>query len=192
MRVLPIIAIALWLGMVAAGFGWLAAYETRPGEAGAAPRRWPEASHLALDPQRWNLVMFLHPHCPCSPASLQELDQLRSGFTDNLHVQLVFSKPAGVPSGWEQTATWKHATALSHIDIVVDEGDKERRAFGALTSGEVLLYDPGGALRYRGGITAARGKVGPSVGSETVTSLLGGERPARSTGPVYGCPLTSH
>jgi hypothetical protein len=191
MRVLSIFAVAVWLGIVATGFGWLAHYETRPGQLGQSSQSWPTASRLALDPERWNLVMFLHPHCPCSQASLQELSELRTKFPNNLRVCLVFCKPAGVPAGWEQTATWKQATALPDVEVLGDEHDAERRAFGALTSGEVLAYDPGGALRYRGGITAARGKTGPSVGRDTVVALFAGGHPARHEGPVFGCPLTS-
>jgi hypothetical protein len=192
MRVFSIFAVAAWLGIVAIGFAWLAHYETRPGRLGDVPQTWPAASRLTLDSQRWNLVMFLHPHCPCSPASLQELVELQTKFPDGLRVCLVFCKPAGVPAGWEQTATWRQATVLTGLEVLGDEGDAERRAFGALTSGEVLVYDPGGALQYRGGITAARGKTGPNVGHDTVEALLAGGKPARHEAPVFGCPLTSH
>jgi hypothetical protein len=191
MRVVSVFAIALWLGIVGAGFRWLAIYESRPGQLGEIAPTWPAASRLARDHQRLTLVMFLHPHCPCSQASLQELYELRSAHPSDVRVCLVFCKPPGVPKGWEQTATWKQATALADIDVFCDENDAERRVFGAITSGEVLLYDAGGTLRYRGGITQARGKTGPSVGRDTIESLLSGEQPPRHEGPVFGCPLIS-
>jgi hypothetical protein len=191
MRVASVFAVALWLGIVGAGFCWLARYETRPGRVGEVSQTWPMASHLERDSQRWNLVMFLHPRCPCSQASLQELGELQSSHPNDLHVSVVFCKPKGVPEGWEQTATWKQAAALTDIERVSDENDVERREFGALTSGEVLLYEPSGRLRYRGGIASARGKTGLSEGRSIVESLLGGEELPRHEGPVFGCPLTS-
>jgi hypothetical protein len=191
MRVVSVFAAALWLAMVVAGFGWLATYETRPGRMGDVSQSWPEASRLERDSRRWNLVMFLHPRCPCSAASLEELGELTAAHASELRACVVFCKPQGVPAKWEQTATWTQAATLAGIVRTSDENDGERRAFGALTSGEVFLYDPSGRLRYRGGITSARGKAGPSEGREVIESLLTGEEPARREGPVFGCPLTS-
>src|ERR1700752_4188286 len=113
MRAASVIAFAVWIGMIAAGFGWLARYELRPGEVGDVSPRWPAASHMERDAGRGKLVMFLHPHCPCSPASFLELNELRSESAENLQARLVLCKPAGVPAGWEQTSLWKQAIALS-------------------------------------------------------------------------------
>lgn len=191
MRIVSVFAVAIWLAMVVAGFGWLAAYEVRPGRVGDVSQTWPGASHLERDQVRWTLVMFLHPHCPCSQASLQELGELQSAHPSQLHAHLVFCKPRGVPDGWEQTANWREASALPDVELVSDENDAERRVFGALTSGETLLYDASGTLRYRGGITQARGRTGPSEGRSVVEALLRGEAPPRQQGPVFGCPLAA-
>ena len=191
MRVLWVFAVAVWLGIVGVGFRWLANYETRSGRVGDVSQSWPEPSRLARDSLRWNLVMFLHPRCPCSAASLQELGDLTAAHASELRARVVFCRPEGVPAGWEQTASWTQAVAFTGVERVSDENDAERRMFGALTSGEALLYDPSGRLRYRGGITSARGKAGPSEGRSVVEALLAGEEPARCDGPVFGCPLTS-
>src|SRR3954463_15141423 len=37
---------------------------------------WPAASKLGSTPTRPTLVLFLHPRCPCSRASLTELEAL--------------------------------------------------------------------------------------------------------------------
>jgi len=69
----------------------------------------------------------------------------------------------------------------------------------------VLLYDAAGALRFSGGITAARGHEGDSMGAAAILSLLSAASPAvtaalapeaRQTAlraaPVFGCPLEEH
>jgi hypothetical protein len=182
-------AVGLWLAVVGAGFGWLAVYESRPGAAADGPRDWPADSRLAREPGRWTLVLFLHPRCPCSKATLEELAELTPRFADRLRTYAVFCKPEGTPEGWEQTAMWRQAASIGGVTACSDEGDAERRRFGARTSGQVFLYDgKDGRLRSCGGITRARGMAGPNAGRRAVESLLSG-RPAAAEGPVYGCPL---
>jgi hypothetical protein len=190
LRAAALVGVTAWLAAIGAGFGWLAAYESRPGVAGQPPGTWPDDSRLTRANQKWTAVMFLHPRCPCSQASLQEFAVLNSQAEGHLRAILVICKPEGVREGWEQTTTWKEASTLEHVERYVDEGDEERRRFGTLTSGQLVVYDPGGRLRYSGGITAARGKVGPSKGRLNVQTLLRGREPSCCEGVVYGCPLT--
>jgi hypothetical protein len=178
-----------WAALVGAGFGWLALYETRPGAGAAATRSWPAESGLRRDPGRWTLLLFLHPRCPCSRASLEELDTILSEGGDRVCAYAVFCRPPGVPPGWEKTATWRRATAVKGLSVYCDDDDKERNRFGPETSGHALLYDPEGRLRYSGGITRARGQTGDSPGRSAVASFLRGESPPVREGPVFGCPL---
>src|SRR6516164_10249235 len=129
-----------WAALVGAGFGWLALYETRPGAGAAATRSWPAESGLRRDPDRWTLLLFLHPRCPCSQASLQELEELLPGNAARLRARIICNKPKGVPEGWEKTATWRQAMAMKNVDVICDENDGERACFGVATSGQVLLY----------------------------------------------------
>src|SRR5689334_24929893 len=66
----------VWLAAACAGLGLVTAYANRPGPDARAPERWPEGSRLSRDTTRANLVMLVHPGCPCSRASLEELDRL--------------------------------------------------------------------------------------------------------------------
>jgi hypothetical protein len=78
--------------------------------------------------------------------------------------------------------------AISNVDLRVDDGGAIARSFGALTSGEVLLYDARGALRFAGGITAARGHEGDSEGRDALeASIRGATGQARAA--VFGCSL---
>jgi hypothetical protein len=65
------------------------------------------------------------------------------------------------------------------------------RRFGAETSGYVLLYDAGGRLLFRGGITAGRGHAGDNAGMSAVVALVRGESISQAQTPVYGCSLLS-
>jgi hypothetical protein len=180
---------ATWTAAIAAGFTGLAVYESRPGTEAAAPREWPARTRLTRDPDRWTLLMFLHPRCPCSQASLQELAELLSGKQPQVQTFLLCCKPPGVPDGWEQGETWRQAASMKQATVSIDEHDDERSCFGVQTSGHVLLYDPRGRLRYDGGITRARGHVGPNEGRAAVAALLRGEASPVTSGPVFGCPL---
>ncbi len=189
-RAKVLVGLAAWLAAVGMGFWGLALYETRPGTEATAPQAWPARSGLARDPDRPTLVLFLHPHCPCSRASLGELEEVLHRHPEDLRTFVLVCKPSGVPQGWDQSATREQAAALRGVRLRVDDEDRERLLFGAQTSGQVLLFDRTGCLRYSGGITPARGRQGDNPGRAAVEALLRGETPAAARGPVFGCPLT--
>jgi hypothetical protein len=64
--------LAITVGMILVG-----AYTARPGDAGAVPARWPAGGTVRLDGRRPTLLIFLHPRCPCSRASLDELGRIK-------------------------------------------------------------------------------------------------------------------
>lgn len=71
-------SILVWLGCIAFGFGVLLRYETTPSAAAGAPLAWPPSSVLPRDAHLYSLVMFVHPQCPCTAASLSELNVITS------------------------------------------------------------------------------------------------------------------
>ena len=76
--VLPILTL-LWLGAAAAGMSLLWDYALTPGEDGKSLSDWPVDSKLALDKVDPTLLVFVHPRCPCSRASMRELAVARGG-----------------------------------------------------------------------------------------------------------------
>src|ERR1700752_2461659 len=64
---------AIWLGAAASGLWILWQYDNTPGEAAAAPDRWPAPATPVRGTDRPTLVMLAHPHCTCTRASLGEL-----------------------------------------------------------------------------------------------------------------------
>ena len=106
-----------------------------------------------------------------------------------LRAYVVLVRPQGAAPGWEQTDLWRQAAAIPGTILSVDESGREAAYFGAATSGQTLLYDESGHLRFSGGITAARGYYGDNAGSGAILALLGNSKASLSSTPVYGCPL---
>src|ERR1700677_3560971 len=67
-----------WLAAVLGGTILMARYSNIPGNDGAAPKVWPTESQIPLDAHRPTLVMFVHPRCACTRASLGELEILQA------------------------------------------------------------------------------------------------------------------
>jgi hypothetical protein len=108
---------------------------------------------------------------------------------DSVRARVLFLKPALAPPGWEQTDLWRRAASIPGVQVLTDEGGAEARRLGAQTSGQAMLYDPGGALLFSGGITPSRGHEGDNAGADAIIALT----TQRATGPhaaaVFGCPL---
>lgn len=182
-------AIALWLAVLAAGFSSLANYDQRPGRASAAPQQIDALPADVLPKHR--LLMFVHPRCSCSKASLRELERLMARCSQDVQATVYFICPAGENDAWAQGTLWSHAAQIPGVNAEIDAGSKQAHRFAAKTSGSVVLYDTAGKLLFEGGITAARGHEGDSCGKETIFSLVRGEMPMTRACPVFGCSLSS-
>jgi hypothetical protein len=172
-------AVVAWALLAGAGLHWLAQYKTTPGAQQEAPRLWPADSKLPHAPGRNSLLLFLHPQCPCSRATLEELAQIHG----DAAISIVFSDSAAF-----EGSSWDTAQKIGAA-ISVDKDGLEAARFGAHTSGQVILYDAAGRLQFAGGITASRGHLGDNIGRQAVQDVLAG-RPARwDTHAVFGCAL---
>ena len=166
------LAIGAWGLAVVAGVLTLGAHAGRPGDAGSPTDRWPKESRIRFDATRPNLLIFLHPRCPCSRASLAELARVMARGRDRLTARAVLLEPSGVPDGWADSDIARDAAAIPGVLAFRDEGGDEARRFGAATSGHVMLYDAAGRLHFSGGITPARGHEGDSLGRDAVIDLI--------------------
>src|SRR5258708_3051129 len=68
--------IGAWVLVVAGGLGWLSSYKATRGADGSAPASWPVETGVAREPGKATLVMLAHPHCPCTRATLAELETI--------------------------------------------------------------------------------------------------------------------
>lgn len=181
--------VAGWAVVVGAGVWFLWTYANRPGPSGPAAVAWPRECSLRLDPSAPTLLIFIHPQCPCSRASMDELDTLLARAARRPAVKAVFVRPAGTEPGWERKGLWSAAAAIPGVEAVVDPEGAEARRFGVQTSGHVLLFGSEGALRFSGGITSARGHAGDNAGLSQVLDRLRDTTLAGATTPVFGCLL---
>ena len=178
----------LWLGAVAGGFAAAVRFEVTQGAPASLPREWPAAAPIARDAGLPTLLVFVHPRCPCTTATVGELARLLAHCGDKVRtVVLCYSDPALGPD-WAHTGTWSQAAAIPGVAVREDPLGAAARAFGAATSGQVCLYSRDGELRFEGGITPSRGHAGDNRGADALAALLlGGTGP--DTSAVFGCSL---
>jgi hypothetical protein len=167
----------------------LVRYEGAAGAPARAPDGWPEQTSLALDAVRPTLVMFAHPRCPCTRASIGELAILMSKIQGKVTAHVVFAKPAGTADGWERTDQLASAARIPGVDVHVDSGGGGTERFGARTSGQVVLYSPSGRLLFSGGITGARSHMGDNAGLDRIVAIVRNGDERRRTSAVFGCPI---
>ncbi|OAI41638.1 hypothetical protein AYO40_02795 [Planctomycetaceae bacterium SCGC AG-212-D15] len=172
-----------------AGFYALLEYGSTPGEAGRPVSDWPAKSQVARDPSRANLVLAIHPHCPCSRATIDALAEVMARCQGLATAHVLFYRPADFPEGWERTDLWYSAAAIPGVATILDIDGLEASCFGAETSGQVMLYSARGELLFGGGITVSRGHQGSSPSLESLLACLTHGNSDRTPWPVFGCPL---
>jgi hypothetical protein len=180
----------LWLVSVIIGMGLLWTHSQTEGDLNLPPANWPTESALMHRPGRPTLVFFAHPRCPCTTASLRELERLLTSSLRRIDTTIVFVRPEGVGDEWMESSAMSLAREIPGAKIFIDNDGEEAERFAVATSGQICLYGREGTLQFHGGITPARGHEGDSVGHSAIRSLLTGG-PAEACSPVYGCPLQS-
>ena len=184
-----VILCLLWLFAAAAGAWGLLRYENTPSRAGETPSTWPQDSQITPQPGHSTLIMFAHPHCPCSSASVGELNRLLTRCENPTAVHILFIRPKDVAESWTETTLRKSAEAIPGAEVQLDPLGAEARRFGAESSGYVVLYNSEGHLLFSGGITAGRGHAGDNAGENLVVAGVNGEKFFLKHTPVFGCSL---
>jgi hypothetical protein len=181
--------VAAWALTLGVGFRQVLAHATTPGKSGDVLGAWPEAVQLPRAKDRAELVMLVHPRCPCTKSALHELARLLPRIGSRAHTTILIQVPEGGDvSDWENGESWRIARSIPGVSVVADRGGKETARFGARTSGHVLVYDKAGRLLFTGGITPGRGHEGAAEGQTRIMNALStGER--SPTVRVFGCEL---
>lgn len=181
---------ATWLAALALGGRTLFKYETTPGLVGPTAPTWPLASIVPHPEDKPTLLMFAHPHCPCTRASVGELAQLMAHAIGKVNAYVLFVKPPNAGADWDDTDLRSSAAAIPGVTVLTDENGAEAARFGAETSGYTLVFARNGALVFNGGITASRGHAGSNAGESAVLAALNQQEIDRARTPVFGCSLT--
>jgi hypothetical protein len=180
--------IILWLGAVGVGFQQLWRYSATPGPAAEAAKMWPTTT-FAHDPERPTLVMFLHPECGCSPASLEELGRLVAKAPSRFTVRVLFGDPMSGDKPLSDNSLWRTAAAIPGVTPIHDPGGREAITFDARVSGQTFLYDAAGRLAFSGGITSRRAHAGDNDGEDAIYAFITRGASSISHTPVFGCLL---
>ena len=188
---LVIVLISLWAIAIGCGFHALMVYKGRAGSAGAMPAFWPRNDLIIPSPDKSQLVMFAHPRCPCTRASLGQLELLVAQAQGQFDAVVLFAEPPDETETWSNTATIDFARSIPGVRAVLDKDGEVVKRFGAETSGHTVVYAPNGKLLFSGGITGSRGHLGETGGFDSVLQLVSGGdmRPRQISAKVFGCGL---
>lgn len=181
--------ILCWLAFSLFGLARLADYSARPNDIQPPPERWPRDSKIPLSADACELVMFVHPKCPCTRASLAELARLIPRLSRPVNITVAFVVPEGLSAEFAHGTLWNWTEEIPVARRFVDKNGMEARRFNATISGHVVLYGISGELRFYGGITSGRGHEGGNVGVETLLRRIESVEDHHRRCEVYGCPL---
>jgi len=178
----------LWIAAILGGMVWLTRFQMHPGPRTPAPAALP--SDIGRQESRLpTLCVFIHPKCPCSGSTIEELDRIVTKCGAKLSVEVFFVMPENQAAEWKEASLLRRAEAIRGAEVHIDIDGKSAKAFGAATSGETVLYDANGKLVFQGGITPSRAHEGDNPGRDTIQQyLMTGVAPRRQL-PVYGCEL---
>lgn len=177
--------ILFWVAGIVSAFGALGRYASRAGTSFA-----PDASEVsriyreAGVPGRPLLIMAVHPRCPCTDASLDEMGELLARAKGSCDAVLLAYQARGWPA-----SPVSRQIGPAQVRILPDLDGRIAARLGASTSGHCVLISPDGSTRFYGGLTASRGHRGRSAGQDDILAALVDAAPRLATAPVYGCSL---
>jgi hypothetical protein len=181
----------LWTGAVAFGLNVLMAYKAQPGLSAVSPATWPKNDWLNLSSDKPLLVMFAHPRCPCTHASITELALLAAQANGCFDRAVVFYEPICDSAAWTNSSLVHDAQNIPGLRVIHDTKGLLAKLFGAETSGHTLVYNANGKLVFSGGITGSRGHAGDNVAFDSVLQILRNSSLTThlATAQVFGCSL---
>ncbi|MCA9211798.1 MAG: hypothetical protein KDB27_01940 [Planctomycetales bacterium] len=181
--------LTVWLIVVGSGMFCLCQYSSTPGKPSRPPAVWPADSQIPRFSQRPTLLMFAHPRCPCTRASIGELALILAHCPDRVDARVLFFQPSDAAEEWSKTDLWASAESIPGVQVTSDEDGLEAARFQAHTSGQALLYAANGRLLFNGGITPARGHSGDNAGRIAIESILSDGTATASWAFTFGCPI---
>lgn len=179
--------VLLWALMVSLCFIGLMQYKAEPGTQSQPPKVAPTANepHSSLNNQ---LLVFLHPQCACSFATLNELKRLMHSINDTPTLTIYFADIMPIAE-LKTHGLWELATSISSAHVTIDTDNQRIDTFDQHVSGNILFYNRDGQLAFNGGITSSRGHEGDSQGKLKLMAILNQESPAYASSETYGCRL---
>jgi hypothetical protein len=179
--------VAVWLIILLFGHKLMNDYESEPGTIHSITKSWPAACQL--NHNGWTIVLAAHPFCPCTRATLNELNRLLSRCHSTPKIYALFYRPKKFEPNWNKTDLWREVSTFPGAIAIDDVDGLQSALFGADTSGETFLFSPEGKLLYHGGITAARGHEGDNAGEDSIISGINTGKVSVTDTPAFGCAI---
>lgn len=181
----------VWSAVIAYGMQQWMVFEYTPGIIDGHPPTWPAASRLRADERSGTLIVFVHPRCACTRATLNKLAVILTDCPNPPSNYVVLSA-AGEDSSPESEADLqrRYAEIFPNSHVILDRDGSESKRFGATTSGFILFFNKRGRLRFSGGITPHRGGEPPCDSEEQLAGALRDTSAAVVVEtPTFGCSL---
>ena len=174
-----------WIGVVAVAGATLLNHAYQPSKTPSESK-----GAVSLKPSRsYKIVLFAHPFCPCTRATLTELSESLARLSHDVSVTIVFVSRGLNQEDVTSSSTFRMAGMLPGAKVVIDSGAEEASRFGATTSGEAFAFDPSGHMIYHGGLTPGRGHQGDAAGQTQLEQIIAAGGSRFCTAPIYGCQL---
>lgn len=182
-RLIGMFGTLAWLAAAFLGYCALVRYDGTPGVSAAPVER------IAGTSNRTRIVLFAHPHCPCTRTAIERLNHIAREPGRIADVEICFVLPNGAGSDWRCSENVRFASTMANVTVRWDIAGRESSLHGATTSGHVVAIAPKGSPLFHGGITPARSHPGSCAGFDAVLAIARGEEPSTCSAPVFGCPL---
>jgi hypothetical protein len=173
------------------GIAALFTFDQTAGAVSGVPDRWPSSSGVRRNAGSDTLLVFVHPQCACTVATVHEiatLDAYRNPRSGRLATVVLFDHPRD--TAWEPGNLWNEVEhEIPGVHKIRDDDGREARRFGARTSGYTELYNAQGELLFKGGVTGSRGHEGDNLGLDQLRTSIDTGRRAAHTSLVFGCAL---
>ena len=176
---------AVWLCVLFLLWGILLRHAFQPSKVPA----WPVMTTSLPASKTFRIVLFAHPCCPCTRATLEELNESLTRLPKDTSVSIVFVTAGLAESDVAGSPNVALARQLSGVQVRFDCTGEEARRLNATVSGEVFAFDRAGRLVFQGGLTPGRGHQGESAGQKRLEQLASGLAHEPCTAPVFGCHL---
>lgn len=204
--------LAVWACGCAAGFTALMVYASKPGPIGEQAEGYVLPAEFRTGVGDPTLAMYIHPKCPCTRASVRELERLQADLHQPIQIVAFVYEPGSLDGdggdgehaeSWRDTDLCRSIARMPGTKAVPDPEGWFAAQAGVTTSGTVCLYDGEGRTVFAGGITPSRAHEGDSEGGLALRRLLnetaagpGGLSPASlaraglpTRSAVFGCAI---
>jgi hypothetical protein len=185
---LVLLAVA-WTAASVLSWSLLLSHTYQPVVATGGINEWPSSLEPTDRDGRIRVILFAHPLCPCTRATIAELDEALGSRRTNVNTTIVFVTAGLAEPDIYDSPTVAAARRLLNVTLRFEDNTAFASRIGATTSGELFVFDGAGKRVFHGGITAGRGHRGRSPGRERFEQALEGILVDHEESPLFGCRL---